>query len=298
MSTVQTAADVIRSEFNFNVVKLPLSGPEGLSTPLYGLFRDDRTTGALVNDASVSARYVPHTTDDVIALTDAAAEAFGDLEVNCHFNKGHFVDVRPSNEQRRQLADGSGIWPRIMISAGYNGKSFKATMGFFRDACSNLAMIRRVRTACVSIRHNGNLRAHMEELIGNFQALRQGWTDMNTLIDHWSAAPVSVANFFTHKDILGEIPESAGRRRTEWENTFEAVMRRLQRERANLGRPRIDENPDTQLTAWELFNGWQGYIQHEATMHGRPDSATRLFKAYNSPKVAKAENVLAGLIAA
>ena len=92
MSSVSNSvSDKIRSTFNFSVDKFPLSGPDGMSTPLYGLFRSDNSS--LVGSKSVTARYHPHTTDDVCALADAAENAFDDdIDVRCHFRAGHYVD--------------------------------------------------------------------------------------------------------------------------------------------------------------------------------------------------------------
>ena len=51
----------VRSDFNFDVDKFPLYGPESLPTDQYGLFRSD--TGYIKGVKSVTSRYVPHTTD-------------------------------------------------------------------------------------------------------------------------------------------------------------------------------------------------------------------------------------------
>ena len=149
MTNIQSA-DVsasVRSDFNFDVEKYPLSavmGTEVLPTDQYGLFRSD--TGYLNGVKSVSPRYVPHTTDDVCALVDAAGEAFdGEIACDTHFRNGHYVSIAPTAEQRRSIfkdRDTDNVWPRVMINAGYDGKAFTATMGYFRDACSNLAMMR------------------------------------------------------------------------------------------------------------------------------------------------------------
>ena len=86
MSSV-SAADVsasVRSAFDFTVDKFPLSGPDNMSTDQYGLFRSD--TGYLTGVKSISSQYVPHTTDDVCALVEAASVAFdGDLDLKCHW---------------------------------------------------------------------------------------------------------------------------------------------------------------------------------------------------------------------
>ena len=61
----------IRQRYDFTVDKLPLRGPDNLNTPWYGLFRSD--IGQPVGGGSVSERYMPHTTDDIVALVEAAA---------------------------------------------------------------------------------------------------------------------------------------------------------------------------------------------------------------------------------
>ena len=78
--TTQTISEIVAEKFNFSVDKFPLSGPDNMKTPFYGLFRSD--TLDVVHDASVTARYIPHTTDDVVALTEAAQTVFeGDHSV-------------------------------------------------------------------------------------------------------------------------------------------------------------------------------------------------------------------------
>ena len=90
----------VRSAFDFTVDKFPLFGPDNMPTDQYGLFRSD--TGYLKGVKSVSPRYVPHTTDDVCALVDAAGEAFdGEIACNTHFRSGHYVSIQPTNADRR-----------------------------------------------------------------------------------------------------------------------------------------------------------------------------------------------------
>jgi hypothetical protein len=57
-------SEFIRNAFDFSVIKLPLSGPDNMKTPWYGLFRDD--LGESVGGSSVSQRYEPHRTSDVV----------------------------------------------------------------------------------------------------------------------------------------------------------------------------------------------------------------------------------------
>ena len=171
ISSDQVSAKV-RDAFNFNVDKFPLSGPDGMSTPLYGLFRDD--TSKLVGSSSVTKRYVPHQTDDVLALVDAAAEAFdGEIDVKCHFRDGHYVNIMPTRADRLKVfGETDNVFPRIVVNAGYDGKAFRATMGYYRDLCRNLAMLRQVEGTTVAIRHTSSLRGKMDDLIATFNTLK------------------------------------------------------------------------------------------------------------------------------
>ena len=132
MTITQNAMEVISNTFNFNVPKVPLYGMLGnekLETgELFGLYRDD--TWQIVNRASVTKGYHPHTTDDVLALVEATSSLFeGDCNVQCHFNSGHYVSIQPTDEYRRQVyGERDNVWPRVMISAGYDGKPFRAAM--------------------------------------------------------------------------------------------------------------------------------------------------------------------------
>ena len=55
MSTVSTsAADQVRAAFDFTVDKFPLSGPDGMRTPWYAMFRSDNNE--VVGEGSVTSR--------------------------------------------------------------------------------------------------------------------------------------------------------------------------------------------------------------------------------------------------
>ena len=137
--------DTLREIFNFGVEKFPLRGPDNMVTPWYGLFRTD--LGVSVGPTSVSSRYEPHTTDDVISLVESAAAAFDDdVKLTCAFRDGHHVSVAPADDARRTIyGTRDNIFPRIVISAGYNGSPFRAHMGYYRDLCDNLSILRTVK---------------------------------------------------------------------------------------------------------------------------------------------------------
>ena len=300
MSNIQST-DVsasVRESFNFSVDKFPLYGPDNMPTDQYGLFRDD--TGYLKGVKSVSPRYVPHTTDDVCALVDAAGEAFdGDIDCKTHFRNGHYVNIMPTAEQRTAIyndTDSDNIWPRIVINAGYDGKAFSATMGYYRDACSNLAMMRQVNGTTVSIRHTSGLRGHMDSLIATFNTLKDSWGNLLTVIRSLESQDVRMTDFLneiypqpTAEQVALANTGQAVRAVTTHENRTKAIWKRLNVERTRTGRPQMTNT----VSAWEAYNAIQGYVQHDAqAKEGFKGEFDRILRASNSADVRKAEKLV------
>ena len=302
MSNIQ-AQDIsasVREAFSFDVEKYPLSavmGTEILPTDQYGLFRSD--TGYLKGGKSVSPRYVPHTTDDVCALVDAAGEAFdGEIACKTHFRNGHYVSIQPTNAQRLAIykdADTDNVFPRIVINAGYDGKAFSATMGYFRDACSNLAMMRMVEGTNVSIRHTSGLRGHMNELIATFNTLKNSWGNLTNIIQRLESTDVRMTDFLneiygqpTAEQLALAATGQAVRAVTTHQNRTEAIWKRLNRERNLTGRPQLTNT----VSAWEAYNAVQGFVQHDAqAKEGFKGEFDRILRASNSKEVRAAEKL-------
>ncbi len=302
MSNIQ-AQDIsasVREAFSFDVEKYPLSavmGTEILPTDQYGLFRSD--TGYLKGVKSVSPRYVPHTTDDVCALVDAAGEAFdGEIACKTHFRNGHYVSIQPTNAQRLAIykdADTDNVFPRIVINAGYDGKAFSATMGYFRDACSNLAMMRMVEGTNVSIRHTSGLRGHMNELIATFNTLKDSWGNLTNIIQRLESTDVRMTDFLneiygqpTAEQLALAATGQAVRAVTTHQNRTEAIWKRLNRERNLTGRPQLTNT----VSAWEAYNAVQGFVQHDAqAKEGFKGEFDRILRASNSKEVRAAEKL-------
>lgn len=286
MSTVLTVSDRVRSAFDFSVDKFPLSGPESMRTPFYGLFRSDNQE---VVGRPVSRLYVAHQTDDVLALVDAASEAFqGVADVECYFRDGHYVSIQPSDEQRLAVfGTADNVYPRVMIRAGYDGKAFKASLGYYRDLCRNLSIIRRVNGTTVSIRHSSGLREKMDDLVRTFETVKAGWSSLSDVIQHMESREVSMVDFLDA--VYGKPQESNGRAVTIHKNRTEAIFRRLQRERFTSGRPSIGS--DFVVSAWEAYNAVQGYVQHDASRRGRVSSFGRAVAASSDRAVDRAEEL-------
>lgn len=285
--------ETVKSAFNFSVDKFPLAGPDGMTTPWYGLFRSDNMQ--VVGNGSVTNRYNPHTTDDVLALVDAAGEAFdGEIDVKCHFRDGHYVSVSPTKAERRAIfGTADNVFPRVIISAGYDGKSFKATMGYYRDICRNMSIMRQVNGTTVSIRHDSNLRSKMDDLITSFETVKKSWTTLADVIVALETREVQMTSFLN--TIYGE-PEDSKRAVTVHKNRTEAIFKRLQRERMVSGRPVIGE--DFTVSAWEAFNAIQGFYQHDAQAKSEfKGEFDRILRASNQAEVLQAEKMVLQLVA-
>lgn len=289
----------VRSAFDFTVDKFPLFGPENMRTDQYGLFRSD--TGYLTGVKSISKQYVPHTTDDVCALVEAASTAFGGhLDLKCHWRNGHYVSIAPTLEQRRSVyGTADAIWPRIMLRGGFDGKGFKATMGYWRDLCLNMSMLETVESTSVSIRHSSNLRGQMDELIHSFEGLKDGWENLTAVAERMQSRTVNrldyVREVFADRmptdEQLAQLainPNAKIRALKVWDNMLKAMQDRLDSEskRSNraVGRQEI--------SAWEAFNMVQGYIQHDAQAKtGFKDQFSRILRAANDKHVKRAAQI-------
>lgn len=281
-----SAVDSVKSKFDFSVDKFPLAGPDGLKTPLYGLFRSD--TMEFVGKPC-SKHYVAHQSDDVMALVESAGEAFeGVGDVQCHFRDGHYVSIAPSLDQRRAIYGTSdNIFPRFIVNAGYDGRAFSAIMGFYRDACSNLAMMRQVSGTSVSIRHGSGLREKMDDLIQTFSVLRESWATLGDVIAELQSREVRMTDFLDQ--VYGQPDPDSKRGVTIHKNRTEAIFRRLSRERFTTGRGAMDSQFN--VSAWEAYNAVQGYVQHDASRKGSPSDFARVIAASNDAAVKKAEGL-------
>lgn len=280
-----SASEIVNNTFNFSVDKFPLSGPENMRTPFYGLFRSDNQE--TVGSGSVTVRYMPHTTDDVLALTESAIESLGDgCKVSCYFDHGHYVTVQPSVDYRRQIFGADTVWPKIVIKAGYDGEAFSASLGFFRDMCKNMHIMRGVHNTTVSIRHTNSLRSKMDDLINTFDILKGSWDRLYEVMASMHQRTVNMTDFLT--TIYGVPEKDEGRSVTIHKNRTEAIFKRLQDEYRILG---LTIPSNYNVSAWLAFNSVQGYTQHTATRKGTVNEWTRMLSANGDKAVRKAEEL-------
>ena len=288
MSTMTAdAISEVRDTFNFTVDKFPLSGPDGMATPFYGLFTSH--DGKVVGNA-VTNRYRCHQTDDVVAITEAAISALEDedIQVKCHFRDGHYVEYTPSNGQRLAVyGTADNIFPRFLLRAGYDSRAFSVSLGYYRDLCSNLHIPQSIGKSIVrTIRHTSGLRGKMDELISDFSELGKGWDAIQAAVNRMSAREVVLTDFL--KEVYGEPEGESKRAETIHKNRTEAIVRRLLGEKVRSGRPQM--GGDFRVSAWEAFNAVQGYVQHEATRKsGFNNEMDRIILANKDGAVGRAE---------
>jgi hypothetical protein len=284
-----SSADQVAAAFDFTVDKFPLSGPDGMRTPWYAMFRSD--SSEVVGEGSVTDRYTPHQTEDVVALVDACESVFDEAsQVKTHFRNGHYVSIAPSDDYRRSIyGSNDNIFPRLIIRGGYDRSAFNVTLGIYRDACSNLAMLRSVSETYQSIRHTSGLRFAMDELIGQFQSLKDGWQTLENLVHGMQAAPVQMVDFLNA--VYPEPAADAGQRGvTIHKNRTEKIFKRLQRERIKTGRPAIGSG--FEVSAWEAYNAVQGFNQWDAPRReGFKGEFDRILKASDNKAVRTAETL-------
>ena len=292
----QTAsiADTVRSAFPFNVDKLPLSGPDNLRTPFYAMFRDD--TQEAVGE-TCTGRYVPHTTDDVVALAEATEKAFdGAVDCQTHFRDAHCVRIQPTkNERLSVFGTVDNIWPRVFIRFGYDGRACQASLGFYRDMCRNMTMLSTVGACHVKIRHTSNLRAEMNSLVEQFSELRNSWENLSETVQAMGQTSINVTEFLA--TVRGREIPAAGRGKTQAEDQIRQIIARMEREQKLIERPvGIVGNPDAEVNGWIAYNAVQGYYQHDATKKaGQNSDYERILNAASKAEVKRAERIIVSL---
>ena len=275
--------ETVKSVFNFSVDKFPLSGPDNMKTGVYGLFRSD--SNEFVGRSSVTKIYVPHQTDDVLTLVECAAEAFDGVgDVSCHFNHGHYVVVQPSKEYRLNVfGTVDNIIPKLVIRAGYDMKAFSASIGFYRDLCKNLHIMRSISSTTVSIKHTSGLRAKMADLIRTFSVLKNSWATLADVATHLERRRVMLPAFLDA--IYGQpVQGETTRAITIHANRTKAICERVVNEAFLSGRGHLDV-ANQPVSAWLALNAVQGYVQHTSRRNAGTSDFQRMLLAHNDQHV-------------
>jgi hypothetical protein len=286
-SATPSFVDSVRNKFSFEVEKHEMLGPNGQPTGHYGLFRSD--SGECVGRA-VKKNYHPHVVSDVLEVLGAASDAYQGLDnAQCYFNDGHYVSVSPSRDQLKISYENDAIFPRVIVRAGYDGRAFHATLGFYRVACSNIAVFKTVGECSFAIRHSaGKFNGNIKKLIEKFSGLLGQWDQIDATVKQMRNQKVNLGDFI--RGVYGDVPSQEQKRGlTVYKKRAEAIAQRLIDERNRLG---VDQAAP--VSGWEAYNAVQGYHQHEAS--GRvQDLFGKAVRAFSVTEVNTAERLALGL---
>ena len=277
----------IHELYDFTVDMLPLHGPDNMGTPLYGLFRSDKTGRDSFVAGSVRAGYCPHQAHHVASICTAAAESFpgADLDLKTTWNGGHQIVLGPSNDYRKSIISHSeGIFPRLFIDARYGGFSYTAQLGIWRDACDNLQMMRAVASGfSCKIRHTASFEGRMDDMVETFSELAAGWESLVETMQAMQAREVAMADFIREVYPVDHAASKAAQAAAD--RRVAQIIHRIAKERTKLGLPMGDLQT---ASAWEAFNAIQGHAQHDKARKGNPSRLDRALKAGDDPHVATA----------
>lgn len=286
--------DQIKQKFPSSVKKVPLmvadpEFPRSIDTGMYGLYAYDYQSNSYVQCCphSVSKKYRPHQLSDIIAMVESVSSVWGDVVLDkCRWRYGHHLSLTPSLEERKEIKAGDGIFPRIIIDAPYDGV-FRASIGFYRDLCKNMAMMGSVQSTSVTIRHTARLDEHMQELIGKFSNLKLAWSSVLSACHEMENKTVSLRDVL--ESALGPRPVEEGRSLNSWVKKASKIQEIAARETYQL----TGESYRTdQLTGWIAFNAVQGYMQHHTRRQGQPTADARAFMAMNDDVVRRVESYI------
>jgi len=281
MSTafVSTVENKIRETFG-ETMKLPLMGPDNMPTPHYGICRTDIEGREAWFPRTMKKGYQEHTLDDVVEICRIAAAGFDlpddQIKVDCCWGKnGHRVSIAPTRDHRRTLAnnEGDSLWPRFILRADF-GFKFVASAGMFRDACSNLQMMRRVEGTTISLRHSSGFRDHFDETVSEFRSLAAKYDNIVEAASALNERRVSTAEFIAEM-FPSPDDDATKAKKSRHIAQVEKMINRLTREQALTGSI-VDP---AKATGWELANMVTGFVQHDKTRVGKLNKSERAFLA-------------------
>lgn len=292
LSSASEISSFLASQYNFDVLRLPLHGPDNMPTPHCGLFRSDLSGSDACIGNAVSPKYVPHQTRHVAGVVEAARQIFdGELSIDCYWNEGHFLVIQPTRRSVLEIAKGDKVIPRLTIHAGYDGKGFKASAGFFRFVCTNLARLQSVAGTSRTIRHTLSFEDKFDNLLRDFSVLDASWQTTVEKINRMNANRIKVADFMF--SLFGDVQSKDGRAKTVAINTIEKILGRLVRESEKLGIV-IDASGAGDASGWMLWNAVQGYLQHDSTRK-ESDATLKGYQTFDDALLAQAESLALGV---
>jgi hypothetical protein len=135
---------------------------------------------------------------------------------------------------------------------------------------------------------NNGLFKRSVELRRTFAQLVAGWDGVVETAQEMDSRQVNLAHFM--RQVYPLSSDATERTRRSSERRVESIIRRIVRERQLTGRRdlRIATDGTYRVSAWEAFNGVQGYVQHDMSRHGRPNNYMRAVVALDDASVSRA----------
>jgi hypothetical protein len=131
--------------------------------------------------------------------------------------------------------------------------------------------------------------------------LKESWGNLTDVIQRLESVEVRMVDFLdqiygrpTDEQLALAATGQSVRAVTTHENRTVAIWKRLNNERNKTGRPTLIGT----VSAWEAFNGIQGYVQHDAqSKTGFKGEFDRVLRASRDANVRKAESLVMELVA-
>lgn len=289
----------LTSAFKFDVIKGALTGPDGVKTDHYGLFKVPHDGGDWKSiGRAVKKNYHPHTVvDDIAPMVQSACDAFGgECNLTTYWNgSAHCVTVAPpANEFGRQLfGTDDRIFPRMILKAGYDGKCFHAWLGMYRFVCHNLSIVKQTGYGVEArIRHGSSMRNRLSDVRFAFDKLVSEWDNVYTTAQDMERRVLTVDSFLA--DVFPMESKLSARGEAAYADRARKIISRILRERQQI---KGSMGNIEKATAWELYNGVQGYVQHDLPRRGaeKASKVGRAILGLTDKSVARAlELALAG----
>lgn len=281
--------NTIFNAFPNEVIKMPLSGPDNLPSPHYGLCFENASKREDWCSATVKKHYRPHTRNDLATICETVAKGIDlpldQVSISCAWKngQGHRVAVQPTTEYRKSICGTDTIFPKFIVRANYGG-AFVASVGMYRDLCKNMQMLRKVEGTTVNLRHTSNFQENFDSTVKQWQHLAAKFDNIVEAAKHLNDVRVNIADFYG--TLYPETEVQTQRTKNSQRKRMESMFSRLVDERLAANKPGATDAETA--TLWELVNSVTGYVQHDQRRHGNPSADARAFAAVDDSRCDKA----------
>lgn len=247
-----------------------LNDGDFISFPYYGLVSTD---GRIIPvDHSVSAKHVHHTKADFRSALEAGLAAIGgNGKISAHWNNnGYFGSFENRDDSRYNISGNPRDYIRhkFIVHMPHDGS---VRLGLAVDAaiCSNLMMFKTIKSSSFNVRHTLSFKDRFDYIVDSFHRLEETQADIAAKIETLNAKSVKIDDFVQKFILAGKDSMSK-----QLETRIEKILSRVYRESVTA----LGNADRTTATAWRLWSGLQGYLQHDATRKSE-ENEDKVFRA-------------------